>query len=205
VFVATGKSIEFAGFRRAYVEGSDDPEAELEEQESLLPRMSEGERVSAPTAVQARLVLRGLEAQGHETQPPPRYTEASLIKELEKAGIGRPSTYAPTIETIINRGYVFRQRTTLVPSFKAFAVTNLLREHFGEYVDVGFTAEMEEDLDQISNGERDAREFLRQFYREGDGKHPGLERKVKGVEDKVTYPAIDVGQCPCPTICRRRI
>jgi DNA topoisomerase-1 len=198
VFVATGKAIEFAGFRRAYVEGRDDPEAELEDQETLLPRLSEGDLVvgPGPGAADGALILNGLTPLGHETQPPARYTEAALIKELERAGIGRPSTYAPTIETIINRGYVFRQRNTLVPSFTAFAVIRLLREHFGDYVDVGFTAEMEEDLDQISNGERDRNEFLRQFFRDGDGKHPGLEPKVKSVADQVEYPAVDIGVCP---------
>ncbi len=197
VFAATGKAIEFAGFRRAYVEGSDDPEAELQDQETLLPLLSEGDRVAGEgQPANAALVLRRLEPLGHETQAPSRYTEASLIKELERAGIGRPSTYAPTIETIINRGYVFRQRNTLVPSFTAFAVTKLLREHFGDYVDVGFTAEMEEDLDEISNGDRDRLQFLRQFFRDGDGKHPGLEPKVKSVADQVGYPSVDIGTSP---------
>lgn len=196
VFAATGKAIEFAGFRRAYVEGSDDPEAELEEQENLLPRLSEGDLVTAEGATTAALALRQLESVGHDTQPPARYTEASLIKELEKAGIGRPSTYAPTIETIINRGYVFRQRNTLVPSFTAFAVTKLLRDHFGDFVDVGFTAEMEEDLDEISNGERDRLQFLRQFFIDGDGQHRGLEAEVRRVEGQVGYPAVEIGDCP---------
>ncbi len=196
VFQASGKAIEFAGFRRAYVEGSDDPDAELEDQESLLPRLATGDTVVGDDGGGGALALKALRAVGHETQPPPRYTEASLIKELEKAGIGRPSTYAPTIETIISRGYVFRQRNTLVPSFTAFAVTALLREHFSDYVDVGFTAEMEEDLDEISNGDRDRLQFLRQFFLDGDGKHPGLEPKVKSVADQVAYPAIDIGECP---------
>ena len=99
------------------------------------------------------------------TQPPARYTEASLIKELERLGIGRPSTYAPTIATIVRRGYVVRQGKALVPSFTAFAVTRLLRNHFGDYVDIGFTAEMEEILDKISNGEKNWLEFLAEFYR----------------------------------------
>jgi DNA topoisomerase-1 len=195
VFSASGKAIEFAGFRRAYVEGSDDPDAELEDQETLLPRLTAGDRVVAD-GTEGALTLGGLEPVAHETQAPPRYTEASLIKELEKAGIGRPSTYAPTIETIISRGYVVRHRNTLVPSFTAFAVTTLLREHFSDYVDVGFTAEMEEDLDEISNGDRDRLQFLRQFFLDGDGKHPGLEPKVKSVADQVAYPAVDIGQCP---------
>ena len=197
VFTASGKAIEFAGFRRAYVEGSDDPESELADQESILPAMKEGDRVVAPGAAADRaLVLAGLDPKGHETQPPARYTEAALIKELEQAGIGRPSTYATTIATIERRGYVFRQGKALVPSFSAFAVTNLLRDHFGDYVDVGFTAEMEEDLDQISNGERDPLAFIRAFYREGEGGHPGLEPMVARAEPNIEYPAIDIGADP---------
>ena len=143
-----GKAIEFAGFRRAYVEGSDDPAAELEEQETLLPAAAA--RAIACTVAggpSGDVQLLGRRPEGARDQPPARFTEASLIKELEAEGIGRPSTYAPTIATIERRGYVFRQGKALVPSFTAFAVTELLREHFGDYVDVGFTAEMEEDLD----------------------------------------------------------
>ncbi len=197
VFTASGKAIEFAGFRRAYVEGSDDPEAELADQESILPALQPGDRVAA--AAQgggAALTLAGLDPKGHETQPPARFTEAALIKELEQAGIGRPSTYAPTIGTLDRRGYMFRQGKALVPSFSGFAVTHLLREHFGDYVDVGFTAEMEEDLDQISNGERDSVSFIRAFYRDGEGGHPGLAPMVARVEPDIEYPAIDIGADP---------
>ena len=197
VFTASGKAIEFAGFRRAYVEGSDDPEAELADQESILPALKAGDRVAAGAqAGSAALALAGLDPKGHETQPPARYTEAALIKELEQAGIGRPSTYAPTIGTLERRGYMFRQGKALVPSFSGFAVTHLLREHFGDYVDVGFTAEMEEDLDQISNGERDSVSFIRAFYRDGEGGHPGLAPMVARVEPNIEYPAIDIGADP---------
>src|SRR5258705_1791688 len=137
VFSASGKAIEFAGFRRAYVEGSDDPSAELEEQETVLPTLTVGEPIDRD---KARVRLAGLEPVGHETNPPARYTEASLIKELERIGVGRPSTFAATIGTIERRGYVFRQGKALVPSFTAFAVTRLLREHFGNLIDVEFTA-----------------------------------------------------------------
>src|SRR5262245_42275120 len=140
IFSASGKVIEFAGFRRAYVEGSDDPIAELGEQESALPKLAVGDVVEADAA--ARLHLLDLEAKGHETTPPARYTEASLIKELERDGIGRPSTYASTIGTIERRGYIFRQGKALVPSFTAFAVTRLLRTHFSDLIDIAFTAEM---------------------------------------------------------------
>jgi DNA topoisomerase-1 len=193
VFSASGKVIEFAGFRRAYVEGSDDPMAELGEQESALPKLSVAEIVAADPA--SRLHLVALDAKGHETAPPARYTEASLIKELERLGIGRPSTYASTIGTIERRGYVFRQGKALVPSFTAFAVTRLLRTHFSDLVDVAFTAEMEEDLDQISRGEREWLDFIRQFYR-GDKHHRGLEDAVKQAEENADYPLIDVGEDP---------
>ena len=154
VFTASGKAIEFAGFRRAYVEGSDDPAAELEEQEAILPQCSVGERIHRDGSTP--ITLLGAEPKRHETVPPARFTEASLIKELERLGIGRPSTYAPTIATIVRRGYVFRQGKALVPSFTAFAVTKLLREHFGDFVESDFTAEMEDDLDEISRGERES-------------------------------------------------
>jgi DNA topoisomerase-1 len=191
-FTASGKAIEFAGFRRAYVEGSDDPAAGIEEQETLLPALAVGEPVDEATT---RVRLAALEAKGHETTPPARYTEASLIKELERIGVGRPSTYAATIGTIERRGYVFRQGKALVPSFTAFAVTRLLREHFGDLIDVAFTAEMEEDLDQISRGEREWLDFIKQFYR-GDSHHRGLEEAVKQAEDRADYPLIDVGTDP---------
>jgi DNA topoisomerase-1 len=190
VLTASGKAIEFAGFRRAYVEGSDDPAAELEEQETVLPKLEVGERVARESS--ARLHAVALEPKRHETSPPARYTEASLIKELERLGIGRPSTYAATIGTIERRGYVFRQGKALVPSFTAFAVTHLLRGHFGDLVDVAFTAEMEEDLDEISRGEREWLDFIRQFYR-GDRHHRGLEDAVKEAEANADYPLIDVG------------
>src|SRR3954471_9130288 len=192
VFSASGKAIEFAGFRRAYVEGSDDPSAELEEQETVLPTLTVGEPVDRD---KARVRLAGLEAVGHETNPPARYTEASLIKELERIGVGRPSTFAATIGTIERRGYVFRQGKALVPSFTAFAVTRLLRDHFGDLVDVEFTAEMEEDLDQISRGEREWLDFIRQFYR-GDKHHRGLEEAVKQAQENAEYPLLVVGVDP---------
>jgi DNA topoisomerase I len=195
VLTASGKAIEFAGYLRAYVEGSDDPAAELDEQETLLPKLSVGERIFAPDILDARLIVAGVDPKGHQTTPPPRYTEASLVKRLEEEGIGRPSTYAPTVATIQRRGYVTRQGKALVPSFTAFAVTRLLRDHFGDYVDIGFTAEMEEILDQISNGEKDWLDFIREFYR-GDGRHHGLENLVEDKEQEIAYPVIDVCQDP---------
>jgi DNA topoisomerase-1 len=195
VLTASGKAIEFPGYLRAYVEGSDDPAAELDEQETLLPKLTVGEKIVAPDVQDARLIVAGLEPKGHQTSPPPRFTEASLVKRLEEEGIGRPSTYAPTLATIQRRGYVSRQGKALVPSFTAFAVTRLLREHFGDYVDLGFTAEMEEILDRISNGDKDWLEFIREFYR-GDGKHHGLEHLVEDKGQEIGYPAIDVCDDP---------
>src|SRR5688500_15125355 len=192
VLTASGKAIEFAGFRRAYVEGSDDPAAELEEQETILPQCSVGDRIDRDgTAV----TLAGTEPKRHDTTPPARFTEASLIKELERLGIGRPSTYAPTIATIVRRGYVFRQGKALTPSFTAFAVTKLLRDHFGDFVESDFTAEMEDDLDEISRGEREWVAFLRQFYY-GDKKHRGLLPAVTTGAEKADYPLLDLGEDP---------
>ena len=189
VFSASGKAIEFAGFRRAYVEGSDDPAAELEEQETILPQCKVGDSVDRDgTAV----TLVDTESKRHDTLPPARFTEASLIKELERLGIGRPSTYAPTIATIVRRGYVNRQNKALVPSFTAFAVTKLLRDHFGDFVESDFTAEMEEDLDEISRGEREMNVFLKQFYF-GDKKHRGLLTAAEDGAEKADYPVLDLG------------
>jgi DNA topoisomerase-1 len=193
VFTASGKAIEFAGFRRAYVEGSDDPVAELEEQEAILPQAKAGDRIH--TDGTTPIALLGTDPKRHETSPPARFTEASLIKELERLGIGRPSTYAPTIATIVRRGYVFRQGKALVPSFTAFAVTKLLRDHFGDFVETDFTAEMEEDLDEISRGEREWIEFLRQFYF-GTTKHRGLLPAAEHGAEKADYPLLDLGTEP---------
>jgi DNA topoisomerase-1 len=195
VFTASGKAIQFAGFLRAYVEGSDDPAAELGDQETLLPGCRVGDLVSGASSPSA-LTLQSVEAKGHETVPPARYTEASLVKKLEEEGIGRPSTYAPTIATIQRRGYVFRQGKALVPSFTAFAVTNLLREHFAEYVDVEFTAKLERILDDISNGEKNWLDFLREFYEGGGEEGPGLRGKVSGAGDAIDYPVVEVGNDP---------
>src|SRR5258705_2154898 len=191
VLTASGKAIEFAGFRRAYVEGSDDPAAELEEQEAILPQCKVGDRIDRDVTP---IRLLDTDPKRHETAPPARFTEASLIKELERIGIGRPSTYAPTIATIVRRGYVFRQAKALVPSFTAFAVTKLLRDHFGDFIETDFTAEMEDDLDEISRGERESVEFLREFYY-GDKKkkHRGLLGAVEQGAENADYPVLDLG------------
>ena len=167
-FATSGKIISFPGFLRAYVEGSDDPDAVLEDQERPLPAMAEGDAAEAEQ----------LEPKGHATKPPSRYTEASLVKRLEELGIGRPSTYASIIQTIQDRGYVWKKGAALVPSFVAFSTVRLLEGHFADLVDYGFTARMEEDLDEIANGDREMIPYLSEFYF-GNG-HPGLVDTVAG-------------------------
>ncbi|MDQ0776362.1 DNA topoisomerase-1 [Streptomyces aurantiacus] len=153
-FSASGKTITFHGFLKAYVEGADDPNAELDDRERRLPQVGEGDPLSAEE----------ISVDGHATKPPARYTEASLVKELEEREIGRPSTYASIIGTILDRGYVFKKGTALVPSFLSFAVVNLLEKHFGRLVDYDFTARMEDDLDRIARGEARSVPWLRRFY-----------------------------------------
>ncbi|APU41114.1 MULTISPECIES: type I DNA topoisomerase [unclassified Streptomyces] len=153
-FSASGKTITFHGFMKAYVEGADDPNAELDDRERRLPQVAEGDALAAEE----------ITADGHATKPPARYTEASLVKELEEREIGRPSTYASIIGTILDRGYVFKKGTALVPSFLSFAVVNLLEKHFGRLVDYDFTAKMEDDLDRIARGEAQSVPWLKRFY-----------------------------------------
>ena len=192
VFTASGRTVPFAGFLRAYVEGSDDPAAELGDQEMVLPRLKEGDLVTAD----GPLALRELETKRHETSPPARYTDASLVKRLEEDGIGRPSTYASIISTIERRGYVWRQGKALVPTFTAFAVTQLLKDHFAALVELGFTGQIEENLDEISKGERRRDEFLETFYNgDGGGQWPGLRALVEN-ESEIEYPAIPLGTHP---------
>ncbi len=191
-FGASGKAVQFPGFLRAYVEGSDDPAAELGDQETVLPKLNVGDHVTADGG----LALVSLDARGHETSPPARYTDASLVKRLEEDGIGRPSTYASIISTIERRGYVWRQGKALVPTYTAFAVTHLLKEHFAALVELGFTGQIEENLDEIAKGERARDEFLETFYN-GDGGRdwPGLRMLVDN-ESHIEYPAISLGEHP---------
>jgi DNA topoisomerase-1 len=153
-FAATGRVISFPGFLRAYVEGEDDPDAELADREVILPPLRVGDAV----------VPLSFEPGSHSTQPPARYTEASLVKTMEELGVGRPSTYASVIATILDRGYVWKKGTALVPSFTAFAVVALLERYFGDLVDYGFTAAMEDDLDEIASGQGEALPWLTRFY-----------------------------------------
>jgi DNA topoisomerase-1 len=174
LFRASGRTVLFPGFFRAYVEGSDDPEAALESQESPLP----------PLVIDEEVDCRDLEAVGHETKPPARYTEASLVKALEAEGIGRPSTYASIIDTIQQRGYVFKQRRELVPTFTAFAVTKLLEDHFFDLVDLNFTATMEQKLDDIAGGEVNWLAYLRQFYLGQAGLETQVKEKEAGIDPR---------------------
>jgi len=178
-FATSGKIISFPGFLRAYVEGSDDPDAELEDQERRLPAMAEGDELG----------LEELESKGHATKPPARYTEASLVKRLEELGIGRPSTYASIISTIQDRGYVWKKGPALIPTFTAFATVRLLEQNFADLVDYGFTARMEQDLDEIAGGDREMIPYLSAFYF-GNG-HPGLLDTVAEALEKADARAVN--------------
>lgn len=164
-FTASGRTITFHGFLKAYVEGADDPEAELDDRERRLPHLSEGQGLTATE----------VEPEGHTTKPPARYTEATLVKELEDREIGRPSTYASIIRTILDRGYVFKRGNALVPAWLAFAVVRLLEEHFTRLVDYTFTARMEDVLDDIAGGRADRAAELAQFWH-GDDSVDGLKK-----------------------------
>lgn len=188
-FAASGRQILFDGFLRAYVEGSDDPEAELEGTERRLPTLAQG------------MELEPLEvgAAGHETRPPSRYTDASLIKRLEELGIGRPSTYASIISVIVDRGYVRKSGRELIPSYKAFLTVHLLDENFGEFMDLGFTAQMDESLDEIADGRLDSKKYLGEFFF-GTDSHPGLKPAVDERKRAIPFPSYLVGEHPALSV-----
>jgi DNA topoisomerase-1 len=171
IYSASGMTIEFPGFLRAYVEGSDDPEAELQEREVRLPKLLTGDKVDC----------KELAVTDHETKPPARYTEASLVQKMEKEGIGRPSTYASIIGTIIDRGYARKGGNALVPTFTALIVARLLQSHLPQFVDLGFTSEMEKKLDDIAEGDLDFEDYLEKIY---FGK-AGLKTQVKAQEKSI--------------------
>ena len=186
-FQASGKTIEYPGFRLAYVEDTEDLDAAMAEQERILPAVTPGQQLATDK----------IDAQGHTTQPPARLTEASLVKEMEARGIGRPSTYASIIETIQARDYCFKKGTALVPTFTAFAVTKLLDQHLSWLVDYEFTARMESELDDISNGRAARIAYLRTFY-SGNGK-PGLKGNLEQAErviDPREVCSIPLGEGP---------
>jgi DNA topoisomerase-1 len=183
-FGASGTVITFRGFLAAYEEGRDDDRpAKDDDEERRLPNLAEGDSVD----------LRALEPQGHETSPPARFTEATLVRTLEELGIGRPSTYASILGTILDRGYVFKRGTALVPSFLAFSVVGLLEQHFTQLVDYDFTARMEDDLDRIAAGDEHRVEWLGRFYfGDGDG---GLHELVSdlGAIDAREINSLEIG------------
>ncbi|WP_298868141.1 type I DNA topoisomerase [uncultured Gimesia sp.] len=170
-FRATGRHVEFPGFFRAYVEGVDDPEAALDDSESVLPPLEENQALEASQVDPLK----------HETKPPARYTEATIVRKMESEGVGRPSTYASIIGTIQDRGYVNKVGSQLVPTFTALAVTRLLEKFFPNLVDLQFTAAMEQQLDDIAVGEGDRLPYLNQFYR-GEA---GLDEQVKAKEETI--------------------
>ncbi|MCC6671174.1 MAG: type I DNA topoisomerase [Planctomycetes bacterium] len=172
-FQASGKTIEYPGYRLAYVEDVEEADAEIAEQERILPKVQQGDR----------LTTEALRAEGHQTEPPARLTEASLIKEMEARGIGRPSTYASILETILAREYCFKKGTALVPTFTAFAVVQLMKRFLGHLVDYDFTAKMEDDLDEISNGKVQRLAYLNRFYL-GNGSR-GLRDTLDHVDEKI--------------------
>jgi DNA topoisomerase-1 len=176
VFSASGRTITFPGFLKAYVESIDDlAGGEADDAESRLPQLEEGQRVDA----------KELTADGHTTSPPARFTEASLIKALEDLGIGRPSTYSSIIKTIQDRGYVHKKGSALVPSWVAFAVTGLLEQHFGRLVDYGFTAAMEDELDEIAAGNERRTNWLNNFYFGGEHGVPDSIARSGGLKKLV--------------------
>lgn len=173
-FTASGTVVTFRGFMAAYEESTDEPrEGEAEEKESKLPNLVVGQKLKAIEVT----------AKDHQTAPPARYTEASLVKALEEDGIGRPSTYAAILSTIINKGYVTKRGQALVPAWIAFTITRFLEENFGNLVDYAFTAQMEEDLDKIAAGELERSVWLKSFYFGDDGKLIGLKATVENLGD----------------------
>ena len=178
-FSASGTTIMFPGYRQVYVESRDDDEGG-EEREALMPPLAVGDAVP----------IASLEPQGHATTPPARYTEASLVKRLEELGIGRPSTWASIIQTVQDRGYVWKKGQALVPTWTAFSVVGLLEQHFDDLVDYDFTARIETDLDAIAAGDRQKDKWLQSFYF-GDDVLPGLKRLVEENLDEIDAAAIN--------------
>ena len=181
-FSASGTVITFRGFLAAYEEGRDESRNDSDDSDRRLPNVKENDALTAAE----------VQANGHDTSPPPRFTEASLTKEMEERGIGRPSTYASTLSTIMDRGYVSKQGSALVPSWIAFSVVRLLELHFTDYVDYEFTAGMEKGLDRIANGQEEGSDWLKHFYFGGDGNR-GLQDIVNNLGD---IDARDINSMP---------
>jgi DNA topoisomerase-1 len=186
-FKTSGKRIDFAGFFRAYVEGSDDPEAALDDQEDMLPPLEEQEKLNCTK----------LDPDRHETKPPARFTEASLVQELDAKGIGRPSTYASIISTIQDRGYVRKEGNQLIPTFTAMAVIRLLEQNFPQLVDLNFTAAMEQSLDDISNGQAHRLPYLERFYAGDQGLSQVVKQKEEGIDPRQAC-TLNLTSCTTP-------
>ncbi|MEX0667001.1 MAG: type I DNA topoisomerase, partial [Acidimicrobiia bacterium] len=184
-FSASGRTITFPGFLRAYVEGSDDPDADLDDQETRLPSLTKGQD----------LVVHALEPKGHTTKPPPRFTEASLVRRLEELGVGRPSTYASILSTIEDRGYIWKKGQALIPTFTAFAVISLLEGHFPDLVDYAFTARMEDDLDRIADGEEKTVPWLTRFYLGTEGLQHQVAERLDAIDARQVN-SIPLGEDP---------
>ena len=182
-FSTAGTVITFRGFLLAYEEGLDEPSSDAEEK--VLPPLAEGDTLNKTA----------LEPDGHSTSPPPRFTEASLVKALEERGIGRPSTYAAIMGTILDRGYVRKQGQALIPEFLAFAVVKLLENHFPQLVDYEFTARMEDDLDEIAAGDEARTAWLQRFYFGEDG-DAGLKELVEGRLAEIDAREINTVELP---------
>ncbi|MBI5705414.1 MAG: type I DNA topoisomerase [Armatimonadetes bacterium] len=185
VFTASGKTITFPGYLLAYVADHDDAEAELEGKEKVLPEMRVGQALD----------LASLEVLSKATKPPPRYTDASLIKALEELGIGRPSTYASILSVIEDRGYVRREKRELIATWLAFLTMDVLESNFAEFMDLKFTANMDDELDQIANGKEDSKAYLKRFFLGANG-FPGLRPAVQERKATIPYPAIPMGADP---------
>ncbi len=181
-FVATGKQVLFDGYQRLYTEGADDAEGDNESGDSRLPRLTKG----------MALERRGVNALGHSTKPPARFTDATLIKKLEENGIGRPSTYASIISVIVDRGYVRKQGKQLIPTFRAFLTMEVLEDNFNEFTNLDFTRNMDDELDEIANGKLNSREYLGRFFL-GES---GLKTAVDARKREIPYPAFHVGAHP---------
>ena len=196
-FKATGKTIQFPGYLRAYVEGSDDPDADLQDKEKILPQVSNGQRLD----------VNKLDVLDKETNPPARYSEGSLIKELEKKGIGRPSTWASVVELVLSRQYAFKKGNSIVPTFTAFVVVNLLEKHFHDLVDYEFTANLEDDLDKISRGEAKSLQYLQNFYFGGGQRHGLKALLAQGKEniDPRQVCGIKIGELENGTVVEVRV
>ena len=179
-FGASGTTITFPGYRQVYVESRDEGDGDGAEREALLPPLAVGDAVA----------VAGLEPRGHATSPPARYTEASLVKRLDELEIGRPSTWASIIQTVQDRGYVWKKGQALVPTWTAFAVVGLLEQHFADLVDYDFTAQLETGLDAIASGDRQKDQWLKSFYF-GDDVLPGLKRLVEENLDEIDAAAIN--------------